>query len=380
MNFTPPPQPQPEIDVTDINYAWSANFFKFCAFEIWFHHLDWLKLMGFERAHEKIHWQPELLAGKQTNHEVVDLLAGFIEHTGYGNAHLGLTSSDVVDNVRLAQIRASVKIINWKVWQVVQHLNERFNYDVETVGYTHLVPAAPVSWRHRKDAWTQPLISAVAMSPVITAKKFGGPVGDARALQALVTKQQYEDNPFDWAFLDLEYPGNPYPLQSSDHRCEMAAVNWAAVIAAQIHKIAQDLRHLYAFGHVVILPPRDEAGSSSMPHKINPYKWEKVNSMCRTVGATMAEMWSVAAQNSLERTLDTSWQIKSLLPRCFVTLVRALEEITKPNVHIDHLRCADDVQRQGRKLGSDMELLRRVVEGESRWTAYTKMLQEKNTK
>jgi adenylosuccinate lyase len=160
---------------------------------------------------------------------------------------------------------------------------------------------------------------------------------------------------------------------------ETNAVNWCCAAAAQLHKIALDLRFLASRQLVTIGRAAHHAGSSSMPHKTNPYKWEKVCSVCRSISTTQAEIWSVMAQNSLERTLDGSWQIKQLLRRCFHGLALALDELEAVDCKVNFTKNAHEMTIWRDTISSDRDLTRRVVQGgESRWLAYLDLINQQN--
>lgn len=350
------------------------GWFEAKCFNLWQAHLEWLHDMGWTRAYEQQVIKAEDFGGP-TGHEVVDLLNDFIFQTGYVNAHTGLTSSDIVDNVRLMQIAACLEILRDRGEEFREALFARASCTRETVGFTHWQPAAPLSWEHRVDAWLQPVKWQLVTPPCIFAKRFGGPVGDNASLKLLVESlgANLSDHPFNWHKFDLEHPNNSHPLQSSDHQCELAAVSWCCALAAQLHKIALDLRFLASHRVVALGRPAGHAGSSSMPHKMNPHKWEKVCSICRSVATTQQEMWQVAAHNSLERTLDTSWQLKSLLQRCFLGLAEALDLMADTQFSVtDHGTAL--VRELRPLLSSDRDLMRQVLSGKSRWAAYSEAL------
>lgn len=361
----------------EIDYIFSDAFVKEKSYALWERHLHWLATLGWERAYEKKQFN-ETFQFDPSGHEVVDLLRQFVLHTGYVNAHIGLTSSDIIDNVRLMQVQRSLQILVKAVAPVLLRINERFNHPIDTIGFTHWQPAAPISWRHRCHAWLEPINYLLATVPVTYAKKFGGAVGDAASLKLLVEPTVLDDNPFDWSPFNLDYPNNPFPLQSSDHTCEAAAINWVCALAAQIHKIALDLRVLASHGMVQIRRAEGHAGSSSMPHKTNPYRWEKVCSICRHLSGAQAEVWAVSAHNSLERTLDTSWQLKRLLRGAFHDCAYALQEMASVDVVINFTASASALAFSRDKISSDRDLTRRVLAGETRWTAYQEMLNKTN--
>lgn len=366
----------------EINAIWSDPTIRHNAFQLWERHLHWLASLGWDQAYRKS--QPSLLGDTRpsSGHEVVDLLTEFIEETGYVNAHIGLTSSDIIDNVRLMQVQKSLAVLSGGLVLLKLHINERFNFpNLDTVGFTHWQPAAPISWGHRAHAWMNPIDRLASMVPPISAKKFGGPVGDSASTKLLVSQEKLDDNPFDWSYFDLDHPSNPYPLQSTDHTCEIAAINWVCAIAAQLHKIALDMRVLASHGLLQLKFPEGHAGSSSMPHKLNPHKWEKVCSICRSISTTQQEVWAVAAHNSLERTLDGSWQLKTSLVRAFDGLAYVILEFVSVDARINHVQNEEILYAHRRTIFSDIDLTKRVIAGESRWSAYWDSVnQHKNDK
>ena len=357
----------------NIRQIFSDEYVREKCFSLWEAHLQWLHECGFERALQ-VDSNP-VVPCTSTGHEVVDLLALFVQSTGLVNAHLGLTSSDVIDNVRLMQVNASVEVIHTRLFEMVGWFQSRLDVDEDTVGFTHWQPAAPITWRHRMRAWLEPIELLLERRPQVHAKQFGGPVGDARSLRRIVS----DVKTFEWSHFHLAYPANQFPIQSSDHLDELAAVGWCCVVAAQVHKIAQDLRFLASRRTIVIGRKPDHAGSSSMPHKTNPYKWEKVCSCCRSLSTTHQEVWSVMAHNSLERTLDTSWQLKHALQRCFETLAIALDEMLAVEFEVHVSNTQVETMLSASDIASDARLMERILGGgESRWFAYLSMLNHTN--
>jgi adenylosuccinate lyase len=365
-----------------VTAVFGDDFFRELCFSLWHAHLRWLHTrVGFTDAlRKRLRPAPAVPAGG-FGHEMVDLLAQFIATTGLVNAHLGLTSSDICDNVRLMQIERATKLLHLGVTQWVLNFPEQLvarlpgRWQTWCAGLTHWQPAAPLSWDHRIRAWVAPFLEYGNQPPIIHAKQFGGPVGDAASLHLLCPGADLVAvlRSFDWEPFGLEPPSSDYPLQSSDHASELRAVQWAVRVGAQLHKVAQDWRVLAALGVVRPAAPA-AAGSSSMPGKVNPHRWEKVCGLCRSAATAAAEMWDVAAHNSLERTLDTSWQLKHLLPRCFLTLAEAVDVLAANPAVIDPAGNERLLVEHDAELQRDRALTLRVLKGEDRWSAYLDLL------
>ncbi len=361
----------------EIDRIWGDNFIRITSYAIWHAHLDWLYSLGWKRAKEYKSQTKEMKL-TSTGHEVVDLLSDFVSETGLVNAHIGLTSSDIIDNVRLIQVQQSLTQFEKPIHDLVRKLTQCFNYSMNTPGFTHWQVAAPIEWQFRLGAWIQPIQFLAIRTPYLAAKKFGGPVGDNRSFRNLINPTIIEDNPFDWNQFNLMQPQNSFPLQSSDYQCEMIAVNWVCALMAQVHKIATDLRFLASHGLVKINRPAGHAGSSSMPHKTNPYKWEKVCGIARSISSTAHEVWTVAAHNGLERTLDGSWQLKTALRRCFRDAAYALETMASVDAQIDFNHSILMLNDRHKEVWSDVNMMERIIRGETRWDAYRAELAKQN--
>jgi hypothetical protein len=111
-----------------------------------------------------------------------------------------------------------------------------------------------------------------------------------------------------------------------------------------------------------------------MPHKVNPYKFEKVCSICRTIACLERGIWDVAALNSMERTLDTSWQLKHSLSKMFIFLEQAFNSSLFCDFTIDPT--TDLVSEITQDLSSDISLTQYILDNPdiNRWQAYISSL------
>ena len=377
MKSLPKTSPFHRDSIGQLENVWHETYFNELAFDLWSAHLEWLHKLGWVdalRVEENLTSIPTI---ENPRHEVVELLQQFVLQTGYVNAHFGLTSSDVVDNVRLIQCQRSLEIILDQLDDFLTDLTSHAHAG-ETVAYTHLMPAAPISWSHRVLAWSTPVANLRNSPPLVHAKMFGGPVGDGRTLDRLKLPRNRFKHPFPWEeVFDVAPPVNSHPIQSSDHVVEFRIVSWICQLAAQLHKIAADLRILFSKGVILIKDPA-AAGSSSMAHKVNPFRWEKACSILRSVATTQHEIWDVMAHNALERTLDTSWQVKRVLPRAFLGMAEAIKILTETKWK-SHETLDSTILGERLDIFSDSNLTEQVInKGEPRWHAYVDQLKQKH--
>jgi adenylosuccinate lyase len=365
-----------QLRFDDLSDIWSDDFTKITAFQLWRAHIDWLVECGFEAADKNdsiddLEHDPE--------HEVVAMLYEFVKYTGKVNAHFGLTSSDIVDNVRLVQLAHSEHRIEFLLNHFMKQFCEMLDSDKKTIAFTHLMPASSISWNERVSAWITPLI-ANSQGPRMHAKKFGGSVGNSAVLKTLIPRT--EDLSFSFEEFGLEQPTNNFPIQSSDHVVEVQYVQWLCRLAAQIYKIANDLRFLMAKGLVIPEVEEGYAGSSCMPHKVNPYKFEKACSIANYVSGFQIQIWEVAAKNTLERTLDTSWAIKRILADVNLAFEKLLVTMINARVQINEEESINQISQHADEITSEMRLATKIFDDPTlnRWDVYQQHLKESQGK
>ena len=326
-----------------MSVIWDPTMEEELSFSFWKHHLRWLS--------DEIDWK-EAESRKSmsfplqpTHHRIVDRLRRFVEGTGFVNAHFGLTSSDIEDNVRRTQLQHA--------WTRCRHLLHLFcdnlrrlgssiEQDVKTNAYTHWQLAGVVPLHHRIYAWITPLENMLPHTDNdeqcrISGKLMAGPVGDFSDVQQLLayTKSYSKRNTyieivhsqlnhFPWFFYGLVQPWNIRPIQSSDHFDEEKAIAWITRATAHLSKIALDWRFLHSHGEMEPIQPEGYVGSSSIPSKSNPFKWEKACSIARVIMPAHRGLLDVIANNGCERTLDTSWQIRKTLEQTTLDFERLL--------------------------------------------------------
>ncbi len=367
----------PRYITPSLKQVWSPQSTNSIAFRLWWAHLHWMHQCGWSGAYSKA--SPEALKAlkDESRHEVVDLLRKFVAETGLVNAHAGLTSSDIVDNIRLIQCDQSVRIVVGHLHSVVTENKGRLGVAELCLGYTHWRPASRLTWEHRVSAWVSPLSRLEMSPPSITAKRFGGATGTGAAIEIL--QDEGARIPFNWGSFGLRQPASSFPLQSSDHHAELECAHWLSAIAGQLHKMATDMRFLVQTGELRISRSDNYRGSSCMPLKVNPIEAEKVCALTRMVPGCYRTIWDCLAHNGLERTLDTSAALKDTLPRMFGLVGEALVVMQEfiSVLGINHERCRHLLNYYGDAAAAEEEMARRIKGGKSRMEAYEEVYRDK---
>lgn len=364
----------PVLKTYDMSQLWTDQAEESLFFDFWHAHSIWLADMGWKDA-RKVDFGAKLpLAGSK--HRTVDRLRRFIASTGLVNAHMGLTSSDVEDNVRIAMMNRAVEIIKGEIRKIKWPADPR-QVTKPIPAFTHWQVAGTVGYSFKMAAMFAPLEILLSGSPIATAKHLGGPCGDNRELKYLVEHAKLKWVSFPFAYFGLTPPINDSPIQSSDYLYETDFFNWIATVAASLHKICADYRFYISQGIFSEEHSEGYRGSSSIIRKSNPYLLEKVCSITRHLSGVSSEIWSIMAHNGCERTLDSSWQLRHLLMRTTHDIMYALQTFNQIKIRVAKTEAGDSNIATG--LINDefrIEMVKRVLAGQSRIEVYESLHQD----
>ncbi len=262
-----------------------------------------------------------------------------------GIIHLGATSSFVMDNTDLIQMKEGLILIREKLSIFLSQLNHiALNYaDTSCLAYTHLQIAQPTTVGKRFSLYLQDfladfkeLLHLLDDFPFLGVKGATGTQAafltlfdqdheKVRRLDTLVTEKMGFDRSFKVA-------SQTYP-----RKMDMRILSTLSGLAVSAHKFATDLRLLANFGEVTEAFDENQIGSSAMPHKQNPIRSERICSLARYLISLWENTAYTASTQWLERTLDDSANRRLTLPGAFLTadsLLNLLLNITpKLKIH-----------------------------------------------
>lgn len=333
--------------------------------KIWIEALKVLEKRGFKDAFKT----RRMSLPTDSGHEVIDILHGFINKTGYVNAHMGFTSSDVIDNVRLIQCHDSVYIIRDLLSNAISKMEVMtdLNVDIDCLGYTHWQPATRLYWSQRIENWASMLRILVKQRPIIHEKKVGGAVGTREALEII------SDDTADIMVTDLNAPYETC-MQSTPYYDELVYLQWLSRIGAWMSKICLDIRFLCHTGELGIMRGEEHKGSSAMPGKNNPKEAEKICSLARLLPGYERALWDAMANNGLERTLDGSASSRVALMDASIVMGHILETFSNllPTLSINKERCDEIISKNKERAKVELKVAEAIKGGMSRVDAYKK--------
>jgi len=212
----------------------------------------------------------------------VDLLTSDAPTKEAANAwHLGLTSSNLVDTAESLLLASTARVFSSRLQEVYDWLKEvaRSGAAGLCIGRTHGQAAAPYSYGLRYANWAKEVGRRIddweAILPRLERGKFGGPVG------TYVLSPELELHACEELELLPDIDGSQ--IIGRDRIAQylnLVALTGATIerIALQIRLLAQqEISELREYFH------DNQKGSSSMPHKANPIRAERLTGLARVL-------------------------------------------------------------------------------------------------
>ncbi len=322
--------------VEEINNVWSEeNKFRrwldveIAITEVWY---EWGKVpdKSLENIKKNANFNVDRIKEieKKVKHDVIAFLTSVEEFIGKDSAyvHKGITSYDVVDTALSLLIKESLEIIIQKAEKFKDILFKKaFEYkDLISIGRTHGIHAEPVSFGIKYLIWYEELKRNIERlkkaKDIISVGKISGSVGT------------YIHFPAKGEELALKKLGlrpckvSTQIIQRDRHYEVLFAL---ASLGSGIEKIAVEIRHLQRTEVLEVEEPftKGQKGSSSMPHKRNPVKCERISGFARLLRGNL----NVAMENNVlwhERDISHSSAERVIFPDSFHIAAYMLNDIT----------------------------------------------------
>jgi adenylosuccinate lyase len=271
---------------------------------------------------------------REVRHDVIAFLTNVAEHVGPDARwiHFGMTSSDVLDTALALQIRDAGAILLQGVDRVIEVLRRRAeeHRDTPMVGRTHGVHAEPTTFGLKLLVFCQQmrrnrerLARAIASA---AAGKISGAVGTCAHLEPAVEEEVCRR-------LGIGFESAATQVVQRDRHAEFVCAS--ALVASSLDQFAVEFRHL---ARTEVREVEEEfgagqRGSSAMPHKRNPWRFENLSGLARVVrGYAAAALENLAlwherdiSNSSVERVIlpDATLVVDFMLDR-FAHLVESL--------------------------------------------------------
>jgi adenylosuccinate lyase len=120
----------------------------------------------------------------------------------------------------------------------------------------------------------------------------------------------------------------PVTGQTYSRKVDAQVISTVAIIAAGVHKFANDMRLLANLKEMEEPFEKSQVGSSAMAYKRNPMLSERATGLARFVISLAQSGFQNAAEQWLERTLDDSSNKRLLIPESFLAADGMLQIVT----------------------------------------------------
>ncbi len=345
-------------EMEDISAIWSSqNRFRkwldveLAITEVWYEWGD-VPEASFKNIKEKADFNVERIdeIEKKVKHDVIAFLTSVEEFVGKDSAyiHKGITSYDIVDTALSLMLRESLDIVLEKTEILKEILIKKaFLYkDLVAIGRTHGIHAEPITFGVKYLIWYEEIIRNIERlqkaREIISVGKVSGSVGTYIHFSPEGEKRALEK-------LDLTpCKVSSQIIQRDRHMEVMYAL---ASLGSAIEKIAVEIRHLQRTEVLEVEEPfsKGQKGSSSMPHKRNPVKCERISGLARLLRGNL----SVAMENNIlwhERDISHSSAERVIFPDAFHAAAFMLKDIISVidglNVYPENIKRSLDITNE----------------------------------
>ena len=286
---------------------------------------------------------------KVVKHDVIAFLTSVAEHVGEDSRfiHLGLTSYDVVDTAFSLLIKEALKKVQKDLHTLLKVLKKEALKHKMTVmiGRTHGVHAEPITFGVKILVWYEEIrrhLERVSRAlEVISCGRISGSVGTYIHLNPKLEIYALKK-------LGLKPARVSTQVLQRDRHAEV--ISTLALICASLDKFAVEIRHLQKTETLEVEESftKGQKGSSSMPHKKNPVRCERISGLARlTRGHLQVALENIPLWH--ERDISHSSAERIIFPDSFIVTDYLLSETTDIinswKVHPGRMRSNIDVSR-----------------------------------
>jgi len=240
--------------------------------------------------------------------------------------HFGLTSYDVEDTALALRMSEAIDLVQAGIQTLLDAIavRAREHKMTPTMGRSHGVHGEPISFGMKLASWWDEMRRnshrLVDAREQVAVGKISGPVGSHATVPP-----DLEDDVCGRLGLLVE-PISTQIVHRDRHAYLLATL---AVIGSSLDRFATEIRHLQRTEVLEVEEPFSpgQTGSSSMPHKRNPEKCERISGMARLLrGYAVAAGENVALWH--ERDISHSSVERVILPDSFLALDYMLDLMT----------------------------------------------------
>ncbi len=335
---------------------------------------------AIRKAASEISYEDVKEEEKITKHETMALVRALAKKAGpYGEyVHLGVTSNDIIDTSMALQIKMAGGIIIRRSVELLESIVSRGEEvaDIVALGRTHGVVADPIPLSFKFAYWSylvrKSLERFVRSLDESIMGKISGAVGTMAAMSELtdIDPQLIQQKVLDK--LNLKPADISTQIVPRDALANL--ITTIATFSSALDTIANEIRNLHRteIGELEeFFEEESQVGSSTMPHKRNPIRSEKVCGLARIVRSL-----SIAALENMvlehERDLTNSSAERCFVPEAFLLLEEQIMTLTSVirGLRVRTDRIKDNLTKYADLSLSERFMIALVKKGVGRQTAH----------
>ncbi|MBS3815929.1 MAG: adenylosuccinate lyase [Hadesarchaea archaeon] len=260
---------------------------------------------------------------EETGHETMALVLALAEASGTAgrSVHFGATSNDILDTGLTLQIRDALEILEDRIRSLLDVIIDQAKEHVDTVmvGRTHGQHAVPTTLGMKLAIWGSELGRHLERLEEVRSRVLVGQMNGAVGTGAAWNNKAQVIQEKTMKELELKPVEISNQIIQRDRLSEL--INFLGLVGGTLGKIALEIRNLQRTEISEVAEPfgEDQVGSSTMPHKRNPIKSERVCGLSRALRSHVQS----ALENMIiehERDLTNSSCERALVPECFLLL------------------------------------------------------------
>jgi len=268
---------------------------------------------------------------KQIQHDLMAMVKALAEKCD-GDAgkyvHLGATSYDIEDTAFALRFRDAIKIIEKDLVDLKNVLIKLAEKHKKTicVGRTHSVQALPTTYGMKFANYASETQRNLERLRECKKRILVGKMSGAVGTQASFGKKGIQIQKLVMKELGLQPALISTQVLSRDRYAELISV--LSIIASSLEKIAKEIRNLQRTEIAEVFEPfaAKQVGSSTMPHKRNPHKSERICGLARVVRSNLEPALETIALEH-ERDLTNSALERVTFPTTFILLDYMLKQM-----------------------------------------------------
>ncbi|MET0991808.1 MAG: adenylosuccinate lyase [Lacisediminihabitans sp.] len=278
--------------------------------------------------------------------------------------HFAATSEDINNLSYALIVRAAVEQV-WlpKARSVIAALHERAiaHRDEAMLAHTHGQPATPTTVGKEFAVFVGRLQRILKQIEAVDyLGKFSGATGTFSA-------HLVADPDLDWPAISREFvtslglDWNPLTTQIEPHDWQAELYQRISHFNRVLHNLATDVWSYISMGYFTQIPQAGATGSSTMPHKINPIRFENAEANLELSSALLDSLASTLVTSRLQRDLTDSTTQRNI-GVAFGHSLLALDNIQRGlgEIDVNSERLAEDLSNNWEVLGEAIQTVIRA--------------------